>query len=469
MRITIVGAGLTGLTYGLLLKSKGYDVEIFEKRPLSDIQNLDSIIYIREKTLKILSEYIDEEIFINNSPKAFKEGVNPSLYIPEEHSCINIQDLLQALLNAADRAGIPVHRQFELKSFSRTEEGASTVALFTNESGNMFKIECDQLLLACGNHDIKPILKDLPYNQPIELHSTHVIGARIPIDPIDFKNRSSIGIYPDANFFSMIIAQIAALFHCETKSIGNLSVYLASLSRFIMMSTYPSEQYDEFSYARNQVNFLKEKLRNIRLSFNEKYKDMDYTWLEEMENKINEENVGRVTAYSMICLPDESLLKQGVILIGDAFVTTPFIFGSEYNMHVVLDYPELFNYLEKIRTVNYDSEINNARKEFIEKRWDLILNTSKGAGRLLKMPDLVGNTFGSGGSKVNPSPFIGYPVSRENLEELNKKRNNSWISIPSYQQGGFLGKVGIFAATQTNSFVVEPTMTSANLMRMSKI
>ncbi len=41
MKIIIAGAGLTGLTYALLLKRNGYEVEVYEKRPIEDIKKLD--------------------------------------------------------------------------------------------------------------------------------------------------------------------------------------------------------------------------------------------------------------------------------------------------------------------------------------------------------------------------------------------------------------------------------------------
>jgi hypothetical protein len=458
MTIIIVGAGLTGLTYALLLKGKGYDVELYEKRPMEDIKKLDSIIYITIQTLDILRPFIENDIFNKNNPKSFKEGINRKLLINEVHSTIYIQDLLRSLLDAAVREGIPVRRQYTLISFSRNNADITTEAKFLDSNSNILNVQCDQLLLACGNRDIQLILGNNNYRQPVELHYTNLIGARIQLDhtDLDHTNKAAIAIYPEFNYPSMMVAQLAAyFFNYSPTSVGSFSLYLATLHKFAMMSTYPPERRDELiSNPENEVNFLRDRLRNMRMGLTKKTPEMDFNWLEEMEGKINKDNVCPITALAAVHVPDKSLLQQGVIVIGDAFVTSPFIFGSEYNEHVQQAYPKLLTYLNNIKLIKNANEKNKALDDFIETLWAFILNKN-GIAKYLSLPDLVGNTILPNGSRVNISPKIGYPLSRELLEQLSR-HSYSWVPVPKHQQGGRLEK------SDKNSIVSIPPSQTQN-------
>jgi hypothetical protein len=172
--------------------------------------------------------------------------------------------LLQALLDAAERHGILIMRQYELQSFSRENNESKTKAVFTNNNKEQEVIPCGLLLLACGNKAIKEIL-GTHHRLPVELHYTNVLGARIPIDHKNFghTHTSAIALYPDFNYLSMVVAQLAAyyLMYCP-KSVGSFSVYLASLNKFVMLSTYPPEYHQEFkSNANSRKNFLRERIK----------------------------------------------------------------------------------------------------------------------------------------------------------------------------------------------------------------
>ena len=97
-KIIIVGASLVGLTYALFLKSAGISVEIYEKRPESDIENLQSMLYLKQNTLLRLSPYIDQPIFNAKTPKAFKSPANKKVHMYAAHANVRMSDLLNALL-----------------------------------------------------------------------------------------------------------------------------------------------------------------------------------------------------------------------------------------------------------------------------------------------------------------------------------------------------------------------------------
>ena len=252
---------------------------------------------------------------------------------------------------------------------------------------------------------------------------------------------------------------------------------------FGMMSTYAPEQRDELiSSPEKEVIFLRARLHNMRMNLAKECPELDFTWLEEMEEKINSQNVCPITAFAAVHVPDKTLLQQGVILIGDAFVTTPFMFGSEYNEHVHQAWPNVLAYLKSLSLARDPGEVNAAIDHFVETLWKFILN-ERGVGRLLKSSDFVGNTVMSDGSRVNISPKIGFPLSRELLEELNQD-SKSWITTPEHQQGGRLellgqkshaplplkqnkplshisfSKIGLFAAAAVG------TVVAANLVRL---
>lgn len=238
----------------------------------------------------------------------------------------------------------------------------------------------------------------------------------------------------------MMMAQLAAyFFNYSPTSVGSFSLYLATLHMFAMMSTFPPERRNELiSNPENEVNFLRDRLKNMRIGLTKKTPEMDFKWLEEMEGKINKDNVCPITAFAAVHVPDPSLLQQGVIVIGDAFVTSPFIFGSEYNEHVQQAYPKVLTYLNNIKLIKNANEKNKALDDFIETLWAFILNKN-GIGKYLSLPDLVGNTILPNGSRVNISPKIGYPLSRELLEQLSQ-HSYSWVPVPKHQQGGRLEK-----------------------------
>jgi len=445
-KIVIAGAGITGLTYAFLLKQAGFDVEVYEKRPLSDLNKLDSLIYLREKTLEILSPFIDEEVFNKNNPNAFKEAANPTLFFQEPHANVNIRDLLEALIHAAERAGIPIHREYELIDFAKNGEG-KTIATFLKDDQEL-NIECDQLLLACGNHDINNVLEGTPYNQPIDLHSTYILGSRMPVDlsNMDFTNKSSISILPefkDTEFpmATFLFSQLQSLFVDEGWSIGFLSMYVASLTRFFFMSTLPPEHYSQIENNKAaQVDFVKDRFIYEINRLKEKYPKMEFDWLKEYINNINADNVGMVKALAKVHVPDKRLLQQNVALIGDALVTSPFIFGSEYNEHVTRAFPGLLDYLLKMREATFESERDQAINEYEEFLWNFILD-EKSIGRYLRMSDMVGNTILTDGSKMNMSKSYGFPLSKENLiriNEENKTQKRNTVDMPEYQNGGWL-------------------------------
>jgi hypothetical protein len=460
MKIIIAGAGLTGVTYALLLKQQGFKVELYEKRSIEETKKLDSVIFIKNETLKILSPFIDDDIFSKKNPKAYKEGPRAGIYeklsIKEDHACINIDDLLLSLLDAATKNGILVHREYELQSFSRNENDTKTNVLFKHQNQTI-NIECDQLLLACGNRAIKPVLGN-KYKHPLELHYVNVLGLRKRIDHTkDFANdnTSAIVIAPEFNFTSMIVAQIAAYYlnYCPI-SIGNFSLYLASLNKFVMMSTYPPEIHQALmSNSEDRVNFMRERIGKMRVNLNKL--DKDFQWLAEIEKEISDQDIVQVTACSAVLLPDESLLKQGAIAIGDAFVTTPFIYGSEYNEHIQHAFPIILNYLQTIKITidvaknnhtqnnTQNNAKNNARTILCDSLWEFIERNDR-AGKYLRAPDLLGNTMmreGCTENRVNISPFIGYSFNRKSLEILNENQQApSWIKTSQYQDGGHLLK-----------------------------
>jgi len=461
MKIDIVGAGLTGLTYALLLKREGHDVEVYERRAAEEHKKVNSIIYITKGTLDTIKPFIQDDIFNENKPKAFEEGINRELLVPDVHANIHIGDLLEALLKAAEREHIPVHRQCKLMSFSRNQND-KTNATFLDANGKTFDVECDQLLLACGNHDINDILKNNHYRAPVKLHYTHLAGARIPLDNnFKFENsensqqkKLSIATHLDCNETKFKIAQLAAYcFNYHPGSLGNFTTYLATQRLFAIVSTYPPEQSDELSSRENKAKFLQQKLKNLRTGCSKKQiPKIDFTWLEEMESKINKDNVCDITTYATVHVPDKSLLQQGVILIGDAFVTAPFIYGSEYNLHVKGAYQngsyqngayqKISDYLKKINGIKDVSEKSKMMDDFIETLWEFILD-KKGISIYLGLSDLVGNSILPNGTRVNISFSKGYPISRELLERLSRDptNQNSLIPIPKHQQGGRLENV----------------------------
>ena len=459
MKIIIVGAGLTGLTYALLLKREGYKVEVYEKRHEEEHKKINSIIYITKGTLDTIKPFIENDIFNKDNPKSFEEGIYRKLMVPDVHANIHISELLQALLNAAEREGIPVYRQSELVSFSRNQHDM-TNATFLDSHGKSITVECDQLLLACGNHDVKDVLRNNQFKEPVKLHYTNLVGARIPLDdnfkfinPENAKQKKlSIATYLDCNNAKLMIAQLAAYYFNYTTSVGNFTTYLATQRLFALVSTYPPEQREELSSRENKAIFLRDRLKNLRTGCtNKNIPEVDFTWLAEMESKITKDNVCDITTYATVHVPDKSLLQQGVIVIGDAFVTAPFIYGSEYNEHVsgaFQDgsyqngaYQKISNYLKQIKQSSSD-ERNKMMDDFIETLWAFILN-KKGIGKYLGLSDLVGNSILPNGTRVNMSYYIGYPISRELLERLSQDPVNqhSLIPIPKHQQGGRLEQV----------------------------
>jgi len=437
MKIIIAGAGLTGLSYALLLKRAGYDVEIYEKRPIDDMKNLNSIIYITEKTLDIIKPFIADDIFNKTHPKSFIEGMNNKLLIPDAHASINIKDLLQALLDAAAREGISIHRQHQLTSIP-VSEAEKKEAIFLDPNGKHVTVSYDQLLIACGNRDIKTILEKNNYKKPVEMHYTNLIAARISLknNTLEGTNKASIAIHLEFNYPMMILAQLASYyFNYSPISVGYFSLYMATQNLLGIVSTYPPERREELiSSPENAARFMRDRLINLRIGLSKKAPAVDFNWLEEHEDKVNKDNVCPITAFASVHIPDKSLLQQGVMTIGDAFVTAPFIFGSEYNEHVQNAFPQILKYLNALNDVKNEIDKHALIDNFIETMWMFILDKN-GIGKYLSLPDFVGNTLLPDGSRVNLSPSIGYPLSRELLENLSQ-HSTSWIPVPAHQQGG---------------------------------
>lgn len=440
MKIIIAGAHLTGLSYALLLKKMKYDVELYEKRPESDIEKLDSMIYLTDKSLTALDEFIGEDLFSGPNPQALKEMANPATFLDEDHAIVNTRLLALSLRKQVENAGILIHYSQELDTFAKPD--SKTHATFVNPQGKTTEVECDQLLIATGGKEIRKILNKNGHKLPVDLYKANLLGTRMPlVDAHDLinSNIAQAAIKPEVSSFGMIKAQLlAGLINYSPASIGYLAFYFASLQQFGFAMTYPPKMQDKFENDKTAAcEFLREHFKTMitRLQADERLKDKDFSWLKQYISKINEDNVDPFVTFAAISLPDMDLLNKGVIVVGDAFVTAPYIFGSEFNHHLHYAFPILLNYLNALRdTTNKNSP--SLAKDFFDNLWKLILD-KKGFAKFFGMSDLMGNTVYQDGSLVNVCQTRGFEYTREMLEAL-RDHGKPWIYTPEYQAGGFV-------------------------------
>lgn len=128
-KMCIVGAGLVGSLWAVLLKKRGYDVELFEKR--SDIRKLSSgedrsinlVITSRGLNGLAKADLLDEAILLSvpifgrmiharNGDTQFQPYGNSD----ECNFSISRAELNKFLLNAAEKAGVTIHFDHELKT-----------------------------------------------------------------------------------------------------------------------------------------------------------------------------------------------------------------------------------------------------------------------------------------------------------------------------------------------------------------
>ncbi len=430
-KIIIVGASLVGLTYALFLKSAGIAVEIYEKRPESDIEKLQSMLYLKKNTLLRLSPYIDQHIFNAAIPKAFKSPANKKVHMYTAHANVRINDLLNALLIEAKKCNIPIHRGWTLIYFNK--EGTQKIADFIHDNKTQISISYDQLLLACGNKDSRTILGNASFPSPIQLHHTNTLVGKIRDDfsHFDAKIKSLSGAYPDIkNHYTYFWHAIKKRFNVVNTSCGNLGLYFVTPCELNFLLTYPPELAPTMKANKAfRIKYLTDAFQRMAARIDRKDGNHDYSWLKQL-NAFDEETIHSVSAFASVLPTNLNLLKRGVIPIGDALVSTPFIWGSEYNEHVVRFFPVLLNTLTKLVTGHLDED--TILNEFIENTWECLLDKHHIA-KYLNCVDPMGNTVLPDGTRINPN--AGYLFSRNTLENPH---HSEWIDIPHFQQGGLV-------------------------------
>jgi len=326
--IIIVGGSLTGAAYANLFNQAlnqetiATNITIYEKRPEEDIDNLNkALIYLREESLEKLLPFIREELFNVEDPKAYIYDYNTSLPLVEKYCCVRIDHLLHALLNAAERNGITIKRRHKFISFERNEGDTQTTAHFIDEEGNNVTQQCDYLILGTGFQGIKEILEDTAFNKPIELHATYTLGASVPVDfnalGIHPSEISSIFFRPNYNVscFNLIKTFFWASLGYFDKSIGNFSVYLATLKEIAAVVTYPPALHDFYMNDKQaQVNLLKQQLEILK----EKGEGFHYTWAATLRNAYHSANKANFSYIDFIkCIEIYQLLLNNISRINN--------------------------------------------------------------------------------------------------------------------------------------------------------
>lgn len=130
-KIIVVGCGLVGSLWAYILKKKGLDVEVFEKRP--DPENLNSpagrsinlvitsrglhglkVAGLVEKILPITVPVYGRQIHARGGDQVFQP------YGRDQSECnysVSRWDLNKALIQACQDAGIPIHFEHEVQNF----------------------------------------------------------------------------------------------------------------------------------------------------------------------------------------------------------------------------------------------------------------------------------------------------------------------------------------------------------------
>ncbi|EKD70092.1 MAG: hypothetical protein ACD_46C00642G0002 [uncultured bacterium] len=435
-RITIVGAGLVGVAYALFLKNEGFDVELYEKRDESEIDNLSSVIYLKSPAMVQLMPYI-KEIFNSGHPKAFQSYRWKNLFTNDYHSNIKISDLLHALISKAKEMEIPIYRGRQFDSVRIDKDTGEKFARFIRDHDESIieEIPYEQLLLAVGNKEIKPILEKANVKKPLELHYMNTLVCRIEDDfsGIDVHKQPITAVYPDIQSkFSYSWMQVNARLNRSVASAGRMTMYFVTAKDINFLTTYSPEQRDEF--ANNKVaraKYMKDAIAQLVNGISAQDKKADFSWLPKTIEKVDSNDAHPVTAIASLLIPNVALFKQGIMPIGDAFIAAPYIWGSEYNNHIAIIFPVILKTLKKLETAHSEEEKMVIYNQFEEALWEVINN--KHVKSFFEMAEPLGNSILPDGTRVNP--VNGYKFNRSTLEKMQQK---DWVDIPEYQKGGFL-------------------------------